>query len=239
MQSRSHAEEAHLIRNPKANVSVCYLGPCKYIFPLAGLRSLNEAKAVATRQTDLTDSKVQIAIEVNQADAAAQRAQKDAQRNITIAEVDARQVVLRTEADSKQTVLKAQGESERTVLLANAEAESKARVAIAEALGIREVRKAYGSSELMVKQKLIGQLADALRETKNPLVPRSIVTIGGAMDRTAARMATATEAAAITCLRRCSRFFLPISSGWPTSARMTMTIWGPKRKPTCRRSWRT
>jgi len=145
----------------------------------AGLRALNEAKAIASRQTDLTDSKVQIAIEVNQADAAAQRAQKDAQRNITIAEADARQTVLRAEADSRQTVLKAQGESERTVLLANAEAESKARVAIAEALGIREVRKAYGSSELMVKQKLIGQLADALRETKNPLVPRSVVTIGG------------------------------------------------------------
>jgi uncharacterized membrane protein YqiK len=132
----------------------------------------------------LTDSKVQIAIEVNQADAAAQRAQKDAQRAITIAEADARQTVLRAEADSRQTVLRAQGESERTVLLANAEAESKARVAIAEALGIREVRKAYGSSELMVKQKLIGQLADALRETKNPLVPRSVVTIGGGSNGT-------------------------------------------------------
>jgi len=145
----------------------------------AGLRTLNEAKAVASRQTDLTDSKVQIAIEVNQADAAAQRAQKDAQRNITIAEADARQTVLKAQAESQQTVLKAKADSERVVLLANAEAESKARVQIAEALGIREVRKAYGSSELMVKQKLIGQLADALRETKNPLVPRSVVTIGG------------------------------------------------------------
>jgi uncharacterized membrane protein YqiK len=145
----------------------------------AGLRTLNEAKAVASRQTDLTDSKVQIAIEVNQADAAAQRAQKDAQRNITIAEADARQTVLRAEGDSRQIVLRAKADSERVVLLANAEAESKARVQIAEALGIREVRKAYGSSELMVKQKLIGQLADALRETKNPLVPRSVVNLGG------------------------------------------------------------
>ena len=65
----------------------------------AGLRSLNEAKAIASRQTDLSDSKVQIAIEVNQADAAAQRAEKDARRNITIAEADARQTILRAEAD--------------------------------------------------------------------------------------------------------------------------------------------
>jgi uncharacterized membrane protein YqiK len=145
----------------------------------AGLRSLNEAKAIASRQTDLTDSKVQIEIEVNQADAAAQRAEKDALRNITIAEADARQTVLRAEAESQQTVLKAKADSERIVLMANAEAESKARVQIAEALGIREVRKAYGSSEMMVKQKMIGQIAEALRDTKHPLVPRSVVAMGG------------------------------------------------------------
>ncbi len=145
----------------------------------AGLRSLNEAKAVANRQTDLTDSKVQINIEVNQADAAAQRAQKDALRNITIAEADARQTVLRAQADSQQTVLRAKADSERIVLLANAEAESRARVQIAEALGIREVRKAYGSSGLMVKQKMIGQIAEALKDTKHPLVPHSVVTMGG------------------------------------------------------------
>lgn len=145
----------------------------------AGLRSLNEAKAIANRQSDLTDSKVQINIEVNQADAAAQRAEKDARRNITIAEADARQTVLRAEADSHQTVLRAKADAERIVLLANAEAESKARTQIAEALGIREVRKAFGSSGLMVKQKMIGQIAEALRDTKQPLVPRSVVNMGG------------------------------------------------------------
>lgn len=145
----------------------------------AGLRSLNEAKSIASRQTDLSDSKVQIAIEVNQADAAAQRAEKDARRNITIAEAEARQTVMRAEADSQQTVLRAKADSERIVLMANAEAESKARVQIAEALGIREVRKAYGSSSIMVKQKMIGQIAEALRDTKHPLVPHSVVTMGG------------------------------------------------------------
>lgn len=145
----------------------------------SGLRTLNEAKAVASRQTDLTDSKVQIEIEVNQADAAAKRAEKDAQRNITIAEADARQTVLHAEAESQQTVMRAKADSEKILLMANAEAESRARTQIAEALGIREVRKAYGSSSLMVKQKMLGQIADALRDTKQPLVPRSVVTLGG------------------------------------------------------------
>lgn len=144
----------------------------------AGLRTLNEAKAVASRQTDLTDSKVQIEIEVNQADAAAKRAEKDAQRNITIAEADARQTVLRAEADSRQTVLRAKADAEKVLVMADAESESRARIQIAEALGIREVRKAYGSSSLMVKQKMIGQIADALKDTKHPLVPHSVVTMG-------------------------------------------------------------
>ena len=144
----------------------------------AGLRALNEAKAVASRQTDLSNSRVQIDIEVNQADAAAKRAEKDAQRNITIAEADARQTVVRAEAESRQTVMRAKAESERIMLMANAEAESKARTQIAEALGIREVRKAYGSSSIMVKQKMIGQIAEALKDTKQPLVPRSVVNLG-------------------------------------------------------------
>jgi uncharacterized membrane protein YqiK len=145
----------------------------------AGLRALNEAKAVASRQTDLTDSKVQIEIDVNHADASAQRAEKDALRDITIAETAAKQTVLKAQAESQQTVLRAKADAERTVLLANAEAEGKARVQIAEALGIREVRKAYGSAETMVKQKMIGQIAEALRDTKHPLVPHSVVTFGG------------------------------------------------------------
>lgn len=145
----------------------------------AGLKSLNEATAVAQKQTALTESKVQIAIEVNQADAAAQRAEKDAQRNITIAEAAARQTVLKAEADAKETVLRAKADSERVALLANAEAESKARVQIAEALGIREVRRAYGSSSLMVKQKLISQLAEAIRDIKQPIVPKTVVHLGG------------------------------------------------------------
>ncbi len=146
----------------------------------AGLKSLNEATAVAQKQTALTESKVQIAIEVNQADAAAQRAEKDAQRNITIAEASARQTVLKAEADAKETVLRAKADSERVALLATAEAESKARVQIAEALGIREVRRAYGSSSLMVKQKLISQLAEAIRDIKQPIVPKTVVHLGGA-----------------------------------------------------------
>ncbi|MBC8066162.1 MAG: hypothetical protein H7Y17_15120 [Chlorobia bacterium] len=32
---------------------------------------------------------------------------------------------------------------------------------------------------LMVKQKMIGQVADALKDTKHPLVPHSVVTMGG------------------------------------------------------------
>lgn len=133
-----------------------------------GLRALNEAEAVAKKQPELTNSKVQIEIEANQGEAAARRA-----------EMQAKQTVTQAKAEAERTVLLADAEARRTVTLATAESESKARVQIAEAVGIREVRKAYGSPALMVKRELAGKLADAIANIKQPIVPRNVVTLGG------------------------------------------------------------
>jgi uncharacterized membrane protein YqiK len=156
-----------------------------------GLRSLNEAEAVARKQSELTDSKVQIEIEVNAGDASARRAEMDARRAVTEAKAaadqtvlkakaEAEQTTLRAKAEAEQTTLRAKAEAERTLMQANAEAEGQAMVKMAEALGIREVRKAYGSAELIVQREVLGKLADAIRDMKQPMVPRTVINMGGA-----------------------------------------------------------
>jgi uncharacterized membrane protein YqiK len=144
-----------------------------------GLRALNEAEAIARKQSELTDSRVQIDIEVNAGDASARRAEMDAKRAVTEAKAAADQTVLKAKAEAEQTTLRAKAEAERTLMQASAEAEGEAMVKMAEALGIREVRKAYGSAELIVQREVLGKLAEAIKEVRQPLVPRTVIHMGG------------------------------------------------------------
>src|SRR5947207_4244409 len=75
-------------------------------------KQLNEAQALAQRQTELTASKVQIEIARNQADADLERARKNAEQTIVTAE-----------AESKQRILAGQGEAKRIAEIGHAEAE--------------------------------------------------------------------------------------------------------------------
>src|SRR5207244_7396115 len=74
-------------------------------------KKLNEAQAMAQRQTELTGSKVQIEIARNQADADLERARKNAEQTIVTAE-----------AESKQRILAGQGEAKRIAEIGEAEA---------------------------------------------------------------------------------------------------------------------
>ncbi len=132
------------------------------------LRSLNEAKAVATRQTDLTNSKVQIDIEVNQGQASAQRAKLDAERSVTLAGAEAQKIVTLAGA-----------EAEKIVTLATADGEKEARTRIGEAIGIAEIRKAYGSPQVLVAREAIKEISSALKEGKQEIVPRTLINFGG------------------------------------------------------------
>ncbi len=144
-----------------------------------GLRSLNEAQALAARQTDLTASSVQIQIETNQGSAAAQRALKEKERTITVAEANAQQTVVAAEAEAKRTRLMAEAEASRNLTLARAEAEGTTLNKKAEAAGIEAVRLAYGSSEFNIQQLAIKELSRALTGIKHPLVPATNIVLGG------------------------------------------------------------
>jgi hypothetical protein len=144
-----------------------------------GLRALNEAEAVAVKQSDLTASAVQIQIETNQGQAAAQRALKEKERTITVAEANAQQTVVAAEADARKTKLMADAEASKNLTLAKASAEGTTLIKRAEASGIEAVRQAYGSPEFNIQQMAIKELAAALAGIKHPLVPSTNIVLGG------------------------------------------------------------
>ena len=114
---------------------------------------------------------MQIQIETNQGQAAAQRALKEKERTITVAEANAQQTVVAAEADAKKTKLMADAEAARNLTLARASAEGTTLTKKAEASGIEAVRQAYGSPEFNIQQMAIKELAAALAGIKHLLVP--------------------------------------------------------------------
>ncbi len=116
-------------------------------------KKLNEAQALAQRQTELTGSKVQIEIARNQADADLERARKMAEQTIVTAE-----------AESKQRMLAGQGEAAKIAEIGEAEAK----------VLMRKV-SSYGDPRLYA----MAILAEHLSKSAQPLVPQQVFMGGG------------------------------------------------------------
>jgi len=116
-------------------------------------KKLNEAQALAQRQTELTGSKVQIEIARNQADADLERARKMAEQTIVTAE-----------AESKQRMLAGQGEAARIAEIG----ESEAKVLM------RKI-SSFGDPKLYA----VSVLAEHLSKSAQPLVPQQVFMGGG------------------------------------------------------------
>src|SRR5689334_8958347 len=116
-------------------------------------KKLNEAQALAQRQTELTASKVQIEIARNQADADLERARKNAEQTIVTAE-----------AESKQRILAGQGEAKRIAEIGQAEADVL-------------TRKITSFSD--PRLYALSVVAEHLSQSTQPLVPQQVFMSGG------------------------------------------------------------
>src|SRR5581483_3776778 len=103
-------------------------------------RTLKEAEATATMQTQLTNSLVQIQIAQNQADAELAKARKQAEQTIVSARADNDKRVMQAEADlvrsreqAEQTVVTAEAEAKQRVLAGRGEASRVVQVGLSEA----------------------------------------------------------------------------------------------------------
>jgi uncharacterized membrane protein YqiK len=117
------------------------------------LRTLNDAQATASMQTQLTNSSVQVRIAENQGDADLARARKQAE-----------QLVVTAQAESQQRVLAGRGEGSRTLQIGLSEA----------AVLLRKIGS-FGDPRLYA----LSLVADQLSHSTQPLVPERVFVAGG------------------------------------------------------------
>jgi uncharacterized membrane protein YqiK len=120
-------------------------------------KSLREAEAVAEQQSFLTKSKIQIEIEGNNGAALARKAEQEANQIIALAKANSSKVRLEGEA----------------------EASKETNIGLAKAQAIDAQVKAYGGAEYRVIQEITDKLADAIKNAKVDIVPKTVVNMGG------------------------------------------------------------
>jgi len=120
-------------------------------------KTLREAQAVAEQQGLLTKSKIQIEVERNSGAAMASKAEQEANQIVALAKANA-------------TKVRVEGE---------AEASKESNIGLAKAQAIDAQVKAYGGAEYRVIQEIADKLADAIKNAQVPVVPSTVVNMGG------------------------------------------------------------
>lgn len=118
------------------------------------LKALQEAKAVAAKQAELTQSKIEIEVAANRAEAQLAEAQRMAKKDIAIAE-----------GRAKAQTLEGQGEASKVTQIGQAEA----------AVFAQKIA-AYGDPRLFA----LRDVAERFANSKQPLVPERLFMTGGA-----------------------------------------------------------
>jgi uncharacterized membrane protein YqiK len=149
-------------------------------------RELNDARAAAEKQAELTQTKIGVEIAGNKAEAQLAEAHRLAKRDIARAEGEARTKVLLAESESRQKVLLAEGESRSKQLLAEGESRAKeligkgegARIAqtgLSEAAVFLQKIRAYGDPRLFA----LNMVGEQFSKSSQPLVPERLFVVGG------------------------------------------------------------
>jgi len=168
-------------------------------------RELNEAIAKSAAQTALTQSSIDIEVadnkgksELRLAEQLALKTQKlaEADKYKRTQEADAARYTKEAEAaaNAKSTELNASAEAfklqtvgEAQALnikaVADATAEQETKVGIAKGTAAKALVDAYGGPELQVQQSVMVAFAEALKVSKSPLVPQTVI-MGGADGKT-------------------------------------------------------
>lgn len=130
------------------------------------LRELNEVRALADMQTNLTNTRVKAQIAESEGEADLQRARKTAEKSVVMAEAQlaqsrrqAEQTVVLAEADSKQAVLAGRGEAQRIM-----------QVGLSEAAVLMRKVASYGDPRLFALQ----QVGASFSKSTQPLVPERV-----------------------------------------------------------------
>ena len=127
-------------------------------------KELREAEAIAKQQTSLTESDINIRIQENQGKAELMKARQDAEKIQKLSEADAYKVKKESEAEAFKIKVTAQSEAEK-----------EARVGISRAIAAKEQVNAYGGPQYKVVSDVMASFANAVREGKIDIVPKTLV----------------------------------------------------------------
>jgi len=144
-------------------------------------RTLNEAQAQASMQTQLTNSRVQVQIIENQGEAELARARKQAEQLVVTAQAENQKRILQAEADlvrsrkqAEQTVVTAQAESQQRILAGRGEGSRIAQIGLSEASVLLRKINSFGDPRLWA----LSQVAEHLSHSSQPLVPERVFVAG-------------------------------------------------------------
>lgn len=143
-------------------------------------RELNETRAKAAKQVELTASEISIQVQENQGKADLQKSIQKAQEVKTLAEAQGEQVRLMAVATSEQVRLMGRAESERIKMLADADAERISKTGAADASAVEKKVKAYGGAQIQLTQQVMSRFAEAVEKGQIPLVPQ--IVMGSSQD---------------------------------------------------------
>lgn len=145
------------------------------------LQTLNEAQARAQKQTELTNSKVQVQIVENQGEADLAKAMKAAEADLARARKAAEQMavtadaeLLRSRKQAEQTVVTARAEAEQRSLAGKGEASRIAQVGLSEAAVLLRKVESFADPRLYA----LAEVASRLAASGQPLVPQRVFVSG-------------------------------------------------------------
>src|SRR6185295_842539 len=137
-------------------------------------RELAEAQAQADMQTSLTNTRVKAQIAESEGEADLQRAKKQADKQIVMAEANLAQ----SRRQAEQTLVLAEADSQQAILAGKGEAQRIMQVGLSEAAVLMQKVASYGDPRLFA----LSHVGAALAKSTQPLVPERVFLSGNGHD---------------------------------------------------------
>ncbi len=138
------------------------------------LKTLNDAQATAAKQTELTQTRIDVEVAGNRGEAQLAEARRLAERDVVRAGAESRTRELLAAADGRAKELLGEGEGRSREAVGRGEAARIAQTGLAEAAVFLQKVRAYGDSRLFALNLVSEQFA----KSAQPLVPERLFVLG-------------------------------------------------------------
>jgi uncharacterized membrane protein YqiK len=140
----------------------------------ARLKTLNDAQAAAAKQTELTQTRIEVEVAGNRGEAQLAEARRLADRDVVRAGAESRSRELLAAADGRAKELLGEGEGRSREAIGRGEAARIAQTGLAEAAVVLQKVRAYGDPRLFALNLVSEQFAHSAQ----PIVPERLFVLG-------------------------------------------------------------